>query len=221
MVQRILMYFILSVCISSPAFAQQVLNGRVVDENGQSLANATIVVKGTTQGTAADEEGKFKLEVANEHTIIVITHQGYLPLETIVGSNLDRVFTLQVDEEQTTLDEVVVIGYGTARKKDLTGAVSVINPKELTKTGASTMGQAMQGLATGVSVRNTGNAGADANIEIRGVGNLTNNAPLWVIDGMITTGGPDFNPNDVESMQILKDASAAAIYGSRAANGVI
>jgi len=212
---------LICICPCFAAFAQHVLSGRVLDAEGNPLPNATIVVKGTGQGTAADEDGRFKLEISDSKQILVITHQGFLPLEEQAGTQQEKVFTLQVDEEQATLEEVVVIGYGAVRKKDLTGAVSVIDPKEMTKTGASTIGQSIQGLATGVSVRNTGNAGADANIEIRGVGNLTNNAPLWVIDGMITSGGPDFNPNDVESIQILKDASAAAIYGSRAANGVI
>src|SRR5690606_6096559 len=158
MIQRIFTYFVLLAGICTSAFAQQVLNGQVVDGDGQPLPNATIAVKGTSQGTVADEEGRFKLEVADGNAIIVITHQGYLPLEEPVGTQRDRIFTLQVDEAQATLEEVVVIGYGTTRKKDLTGAVSVINPRELTKTGASTIGLAMQGLATGVSVRNTGNA---------------------------------------------------------------
>ncbi len=212
---------VLILCVQSEVFAQHILTGKVLGENGQPLPNATVTIKGTSRGTVAGEDGSFRLEIGDSNMIIVVTYQGYLPLEEVAGTAAEKVFTLQVDDGQTTLDEVVVIGYGTVRKKDLTGAVSVVNTEDLAKTGSSTIGLAMQGLATGVNVRNTGNAGGDASIEIRGIGTLYNNSPLWVIDGMITTGGADFNPNDVESIQILKDASAAAIYGSRAANGVI
>ena len=121
----------------------------------------------------------------------------------------------------STLEEVVVIGYQTVKKSDLTGAVAVVDTKEMKKSAAGTLVSQMQGLATGINVRSSGRAGEDASIEIRGVGSLSNNSPLWVIDGMITDPGVDFNPADAESIQILKDASAAAIYGSRAANGVI
>ena len=103
----------------------------------------------------------------------------------------------------------------------MTGAVAVVDTKEMKKSAAGTLVSQMQGLATGINVRSSGRAGEDASIEIRGVGSLSNNSPLWVIDGMITDPGVDFNPADAESIQILKDASAAAIYGSRAANGVI
>lgn len=124
-------------------------------------------------------------------------------------------------DDSKALEEVVVIGYQTVKKSDLTGAVAVVDTKEMKKSAAGTLVSQMQGLATGINVRSSGRAGEDASIEIRGVGSLSNNSPLWVIDGMITDPGVDFNPADAESIQILKDASAAAIYGSRAANGVI
>ena len=124
-------------------------------------------------------------------------------------------------DDSKALEEVVIIGYQTVKKSDLTGAVAVVDTKEMKKSSAGTLVSQMQGLATGVNVRSSGRAGEDASIQIRGVGSLSNNAPLWVVDGMITDPGVDFNPADVESIQILKDASAAAIYGSRAANGVV
>ncbi|MFC0182052.1 TonB-dependent receptor plug domain-containing protein [Pseudarcicella hirudinis] len=128
---------------------------------------------------------------------------------------------MQLDEETTSLNEVVVVGYGTQQKKDLTGAVSVVKAADIQKRQATTVAEAMQGLATGVNIRGGGQPGSEANILIRGLKNLSGTNPLYVIDGLISTANRDFNPNDIESIQILKDASAAAIYGSRAANGVI
>ena len=116
---------------------------------------------------------------------------------------------------------MVVVGYGSQRKRDLTGAVAVVPTEEVTKRQATTVGEAIQGLASGVLVRGGGQPGSEARVEIRGLKNLTGTNPLYVIDGLVTNANRDFNPNDIESIQILKDASAAAIYGSRAANGVI
>lgn len=124
-------------------------------------------------------------------------------------------------EDIQSLEEIVVVGYGTQQKRDLTGAVSIVKSEELNKRQATTVAEAMQGLAAGVNIRGGGRPGSGANIQIRGLKNLGNTNPLYVIDGMITTANRDFNPNDIESIQILKDASAVAIYGSRAANGVI
>ena len=124
-------------------------------------------------------------------------------------------------DDKKALEEVVVIGYQTVKKSDLTGAVSVVDTKEMRKSPAGTIVSQLQGLATGVTVRSSGRAGEDASVVIRGIGSLSSVSPLWVIDGMIADPGVAFNPADVESIQILKDASAAAIYGSRAANGVI
>lgn len=143
---------------------------------------------------------------------------GMLTQEVVYKGTALRVV---MKDDSKALEEVVVIGYQTVKKSDLTGAVAVVDTKEMKKSAAGTLVSQMQGLATGINVRSSGRAGEDASIEIRGVGSLSNNSPLWVIDGMITDPGVDFNPADAESIQILKDASAAAIYGSRAANGVI
>ncbi|GAA4795727.1 TonB-dependent receptor [Olivibacter ginsenosidimutans] len=202
----------------TPTVQQQKVEGRVVDEQGNPLPGISILIKGTQQGTSTNEDGYYTLDVP-PNAVLVYTYVGYGSKEEPVGTRTTINVTLT--SSQQDLEEVVVIGYGEVKKKDLTGAVSVIDTKEMVKTGSPTIGQSIQGLASGVNVRNTSNAGGDASIEIRGVGTLRDNNPLWVIDGMITPGGADFNPNDVESIQILKDASAAAIYGSRAANGVI
>jgi len=198
---------------------QTTVSGRVVDGEGNPLEDVTVKVKGAGAATATAADGRFSINIPTGDAVLVLTLVGYESQEVAVRGGQQLTVTMQASQEE--LQEVVVIGYGSVRKKDLTGAVSVVDTREMAKVGASTVGQSLQGLASGVNVRNTGNAGSDASIEIRGVGTLQNNAPLWVIDGMITPGGADFNPNDVESIQILKDASAAAIYGSRAANGVI
>lgn len=177
------------------------------------------MVKGSSTGTVTGFDGRYAIQVPNENATLVFSYLGFTPEERVVGTQ--QVINVTLYETSEKLDEVVVIGYGSVRKKDLTGAVSVVSTDDMSKSGASTLTSSIQGLATGVVVRNTGVAGGDGSIEIRGLGNLSNNSPLWVVDGMITGAGSDFNPNDVESVQILKDASAAAIYGSRAANGVI
>ncbi|SKB49909.1 TonB-linked outer membrane protein, SusC/RagA family [Parapedobacter luteus] len=222
MIHRIFICFFFFVSVHTMAFAQQVLNGQVVDEGGQPLPNATIVVKGTSRGTAADEQGRFKLEVADGNAVIVITYQGYLPLEAVVGNELDQVFTLQVDEAQATLDEVVVIGYQAVRRKDLTGATGIVNTAEAQRTVARSLPESLQGLSSGITVRNGGAPGQEAVVNIRGLSTFYGNAnPLYVIDGMFADPNTTVNPADIESVQVLKDASAAAIYGSRAANGVV
>jgi len=185
---------------------------------GEPLTGVNILIEGTLQGVITDAEGKYSIQVP-ENAVLVFSYVGYLMEKVTVGGQTVIDVSLQTDV--TSLEEVIVIGYGSVRKKDLTGAVSVINTESMSKAGASTITSAIQGLATGVNVRNSGVAGGDGQIEIRGIGNLSNSSPLWVVDGLITSAGADFNPNDVESIQILKDASAAAIYGSRAANGVI
>jgi TonB-linked SusC/RagA family outer membrane protein len=197
----------------------QAVDGQVTDSQNAPLAGVSILVKGSTTGTVTGFDGRYAIQAPAENATLVFSFLGYAPQERVVGAQ--QVINVVLYETSEKLDEVVVIGYGSVRKKDLTGAVSVVSPDDMGKSGASTIASAIQGLATGVVVRNTGVAGGDGNIEIRGLGNLSNNSPLWVVDGMITGAGSDFNPNDVESIQILKDASAAAIYGSRAANGVI
>jgi TonB-linked SusC/RagA family outer membrane protein len=200
------------------AFAQKQISGTVIDAAGEAVIGASISEKGTSNGTVTGIDGKFLLKVG-DNAVLKVSSVGYVAQEIRVGNQTALLITLSEDTQ--LMDEVVVIGYGSVRKKDLTGAIAVVNTDNMAKAGASTISSSMQGLATGVNVRNSGVAGGDGKIEIRGLGNLSNNDPLWIVDGMITGAGNDFNPNDVESIQVLKDASAAAIYGSRAANGVI
>jgi TonB-linked SusC/RagA family outer membrane protein len=196
------------------------ISGTVTDTYREPLPGVNISLKGSSGiGTVTDMNGQYAIQVADQTGTLVFSYLGFETVEHAIGNR--QTINVVLFESSESLEEVVVIGYGSVKKKDLTGAVSVINTENMIKTGASTITSSLQGLATGINVRNTGVAGGDGNIEIRGMGNLSNNSPLWIVDGLITSAGSDFNPNDVESIQVLKDASAAAIYGSRAANGVI
>lgn len=216
MIKKIL--FLFFVVFAATAYSQDVtITGTVTDANGEPLVGVNVLVKGTTTGAITDIDGNFSVS-GKKGSTLVFSYIGMLTQEVVYKGTALRVV---MKDDSKALEEVVVIGYQTVKKSDLTGAVAVVDTKEMKKSAAGTLVSQMQGLATGINVRSSGRAGEDASIEIRGVGSLSNNSPLWVIDGMITDPGVDFNPADAESIQILKDASAAAIYGSRAANGVI
>ena len=212
--------FILTILFLSAIslWAQDVsVRGKVTDVNDVPLAGVNVIIKGTTNGTNTDADGNFAL-TGRKGCTLVFSFIGMLPQEVVFeGTPLK----IMMKDDKKALEEVVVIGYQTVKKSDLTGAVSVVDTKEMRKSPAGTIVSQLQGLATGVTVRSSGRAGEDASVVIRGIGSLSSVSPLWVIDGMIADPGVAFNPADVESIQILKDASAAAIYGSRAANGVI
>ena len=194
--------------------------GKVTESSGESLPGVNIVEKGTTSGTVTDEDGDYSLTVSGPEAILVFSYVGYLTKEIVAGGQ--TTIDMVLEQDIASLEEIVVIGYGTIKKKDLTGAVSVVNTEEFRNVQSLSVGEAMQGLASGVTIRSNGTIGSEPNIKIRGIGNISNNNPLYVVDGLIFTGGlRDLNVNDIESLQILKDASAAAIYGNRAANGVI
>ena len=216
MIKKIL--FLFFVVFAATAYSQDVtITGTVTDANSEPLVGVNVLVKGTTTGAITDIDGNFSVS-GKKGSTLVFSYIGMLSQEVVYKGTALRVV---MKDDSKALEEVVVIGYQTVKKSDLTGAVAVVDTKEMKKSAAGTLVSQMQGLATGINVRSSGRAGEDASIEIRGVGSLSNNSPLWVIDGMITDPGVDFNPADAESIQILKDASAAAIYGSRAANGVI
>ena len=216
MIKKIL--FLFFVVFAATAYSQDVtITGTVTDANSEPLVGVNVLVKGTTTGAITDIDGNFSVS-GKKGSTLVFSYIGMLTQEVVYKGTALRVV---MKDDSKALEEVVVIGYQTVKKSDLTGAVAVVDTKEMKKSAAGTLVSQMQGLAPGIYVRSSGRAGEDASIEIRGVGSLSNNSPLWVIDGMITDPGVDFNPADAESIQILKDASAAAIYGSRAANGVI
>jgi TonB-dependent starch-binding outer membrane protein SusC len=196
------------------------VKGKIVDEKGEALPGATIQQKGTTNGVTADMDGNFSLSVPTDATLIV-SFIGYQSIEVIVGGKTELgAITLGSDIKE--LDQVVVIGYGTQRKVDLTGSVAIVNAEEMKKVSHSNISTMLEGKVSGVQITSDGQPGADPTVRIRGIGSFGSTNPLYVIDGVpMGTSIRDFSPNDIETLQVLKDASAAAIYGSRAANGVV
>lgn len=196
------------------------VKGKIVDEKGQPIPGATIAVKGTTKGTVTDTDGNFSLPVPSDATL-QISFIGYKSMDVAVGGKTELGNITLVSDLQK-LDQVVVIGYGTQKKVDLTGSVAVVNTDEMKKTSHSNISTMLEGKVAGVQITSDGQPGADPTVRIRGVGSFGSTAPLYVVDGVpMGTSIRDFSPNDIASVQVLKDASAAAIYGSRAANGVV
>ena len=196
------------------------VKGKIVDEKGESLIGATVQQKGTTNGVITDADGNFSVTVPSDATLVV-SFVGYLTQEVFVGGKADfGIITLDSDIKE--LEQVVVIGYGTQRKVDLTGSVAIVDAEEMKKVSNSNMSTMLQGKVAGVQITSDGQPGADPIVRIRGIGSFGSTAPLYVVDGVpMGTTIRDFSPNDIETLQVLKDASAAAIYGSRAANGVV
>jgi len=196
------------------------VNGKIVDEAGVSLPGATVIQKGTSNGTITDIDGKFSLSVPSDATLLV-SFVGYKSTELSVGGKTE-LGNITLAPENIGLDQVVVIGYGTQRKVDLTGSVSVVDAEEMKKVSNSNISTMLEGKVAGVQITSDGQPGADPTVRIRGIGSFGSTAPLYVVDGVpMGTTIRDFSPNDIETLQVLKDASAAAIYGSRAANGVV
>lgn len=192
--------------------------GKVIDTSGEAVIGASIVEKGTKNGAVTDISGAFSLNASAEGTL-VISSVGYKTQEINIGGRKNLTVTLQENAE--LLDEVVVVGYGTLKRSDMTGAISSVNMEELTKRTTTNAAEALQGKIAGVSImKSGGNAGAGVQVKIRGVKTFGNNEPLYVIDGF-PGDIESVNPQDIESMEVLKDGAAAAIYGSVAANGVI
>ena len=197
------------------------VTGIVKDANGEPVIGANVMVKGQSIGTITDIDGRFVLDAPKE-AVLQITYIGYVSQEVNVSGK--REINVVLKEDTETLDEVVVIGYGTAKKSDLTGATAQIKPEALTSSVVGNALESLQGKAAGVAVFNDNKPGASPSIRVRGSGSITaSNEPLYVVDGFPLMDGniSDLNPSDIESMEILKDASSTAIYGSRGANGVV
>ena len=200
--------------------ADTTVTGTVINQNGQPLAGVSVTVQGTTKGTVTDAFGRFQINVPG-NAVLQISSVGFQPKTVSVAGQS----TLQVSltETVTGLNDVVVVGYSTQKKKDLTGAVSIISNKDIKDIPVGGVEQVMQGKAAGVSVTaQTGAPGDAIAVRIRGIGTINDNSPLYIIDGVPTkTGINEISPNDIENINILKDASSAAIYGARASNGVV
>ncbi|MEQ6121254.1 TonB-dependent receptor [Reichenbachiella sp. MALMAid0571] len=195
------------------------ITGKVTDENGSSLPGASVVVQGTTTGTTSDLDGNYKLSVPDD-AILEISFVGYKTQVVVVGSR--TVIDVSMQEDLATLGEVLVVGYGTVERKDATGAISSVKGEDFKNLPVSGIDKALQGRMSGVQVvRNGGAPGASTSIRIRGTGTVNNSEPLYIVDGIPTSSIDGINPNNIESIEVLKDASASAIYGTRAANGVV
>jgi TonB-linked SusC/RagA family outer membrane protein len=203
----------------SSVFIESVIAGKVLAENKEPLPGVSIVLKGTQQGTTTNVEGEFQLTVEDKNAVLVFSFVGYLTQEVIIGSKTNIDVILKVDDK--SLDEVVVVGYGTMKKSDLTGAVSQIKGEVISERNAVQLSQSLQGTIAGLTVtRNGSEPNASATIRIRGITTIGTSDPLVIIDGV--PGSLDrVNANDVENVSVLKDAASASIYGSRAASGVI
>jgi len=211
--------FCLCMC-SLNLYAQVSVTGTVNDNTGESLPGVSILAKDgdRTFGTTTDINGRYEIKV-NQGATLEFSFIGFTKQKVKVGTN--NVINITLEPENEMLDEVVVIGYGSVKKKDLLGSISTVKEDALAERVSGNVVEAMRGLTSGVKITSSGQPGSSATINIRGLGSLTNNNPLFIIDGAY--GGSDLGVNveDIESIQVLKDASSAAIYGSRAANGVV
>jgi TonB-dependent starch-binding outer membrane protein SusC len=232
---RLLLGFLTLFFAAGSLSAQQRVSGKVTGSDGEALIGASVAVKGTSLGTVTDIDGNYDISVKNGESVLNFSYTGYTAKSEIVGNRtkIDVSMTSGVD-----LNQVIVVGYGSQKKADLTGAVSSVSAKDIGDRPITSLDQALGGRATGVQISNrSGDPGAPIEVRIRGVGTTGNNKPLWVIDGVaieLTSNATvntasysesnplaGINPSDIESINVLKDASASAIYGSRAANGVI
>ncbi|SHI44259.1 SusC/RagA family TonB-linked outer membrane protein [Pseudozobellia thermophila] len=225
-----LLFLLCSLIFASATWAQTIVTGTVTDEQNVPLAGSTILEKGTSNGTSTDFDGNFTIEVSNNNAVLEISYLGFTTLE--VPLNGQTSITVKLSEDATQLEDVVVVGYGTQRKSDVTGSIASVKSEDFNQGVVANPGQLLQGKVSGVNITNvSGEPGASQNVIIRGVGSLrSGTAPLYVIDGFVISNNDIgmgssplnfINPQDIASMDVLKDASATAIYGARAANGVI
>lgn len=211
--------FAFFICLSSALSAQKQYTGKVADDNGNPINGVSIIIKGTTRGTTTNSEGSFSIN-ADAGETLDFTAIGYQLHSVKLGQSNN--VSIHLQPSVSNIDEVVVVGYGTQKRSTLTGAVSTVSSKTLNELPVAGIDQALQGRVSGLSITNNGSPGMAPIIAIRGISSVTNvSDPLYVIDGFPTGNLSSFDAKDVESLEVLKDASAAAIYGSRATNGVI
>ena len=215
-----LRYLLLLFVMPTELIAQSItISGTVTDSNKEAVIGANVLLKGTSTGTITDVEGKYQLTVPENGTL-VFSSVGYTSQEIAV--NKRRIINVTLSDDIMLIDEVVVVGYGTVRKSDLTGSVGKVTTSELNQLSTTDIGQAIAGRVAGVDVTsNSGAPGAGTKIRVRGYGTINSSDPLYVVDGFPVSDIDYLSPQDIESLEILKDASATAIYGSRGANGVV
>ena len=214
------LFFLAFLFFSLTLFAQKAIKGKLSDANGAPLSGASVVIKGTTLGTTTNSSGEFSIN-ASPGDVLEFSMVGYQPSSVKVGPNTGEL-TLQLQSKMSTVEEVIVIGYGTQKRATVTGAISSVNSKTVKELPVPSVAQALQGRVAGVQVTNNGSPGTDPIVTIRGISSISYASnPLYIIDGLPTGDLSTIDTRDIESVDVLKDASAAAIYGSRATNGVI
>jgi len=217
--KKLSVFMMLLALSSTVVLAQFKVSGKILDESGSGLPGATVVVKGTTTGVVSDIDGNYSIDVPSNESVLVFSFVGYETLEEVVQTR--SMINVQLNLSESSLLEIVVTGYTTQNRRDITGAVSVVKMSDLLATPAGNLQQQLQGRVAGVMTSGTGVPGAGAKVRVRGFGSFGNNDPLYIVDGVPTYNVNNINPQDIESMQVLKDASSASIYGARAANGVV
>lgn len=224
-IKTALLLCLLTVLISFQSYSQgNFVSGKVTNKStGEALAGATVILKGSATATQTDNSGMFRISVPQSGGILVITFTGMLDQEIPVTSGVS-VYNVQLDSRTSSMNEVVVVGYGTQRKANITGSISSVRAKDLENVPNGRIEQALQGRVAGVTImQNSGQPGSASTIRVRGITTFNNNNPLWVVDGVVVdAGGIGYlNQSDIESIEVLKDAASSAIYGTRAAGGVI
>ncbi len=216
---RLLFAAALLFCAGS-VFSQKTVVGKIVSgKTSQPVALATVTVKGTNVAVASEKNGSFEIKVPANKSTLIISSVGFDDYEIDITSSSNIQASLV--EKQSALDEIVVTGYTSQRKKDITGSVTVVNTKELLAVPGPNVESLLQGKASGVTVGTSGVPGAGASVRIRGFTTFNQNEPLYIVDGARVSSISELNPTDIESLQVLKDGSSAAVYGAAAANGVI
>jgi TonB-dependent SusC/RagA subfamily outer membrane receptor len=213
----------LSLLVTAGQAQDKQVSGKVTSqEDGSGIPGVNVVVQGTSKGTTTDSEGNYSIQLSGSEATLIFSFVGYIP-QTIQVSDRTTI-DIVLAPDLTTLEEIVVVGYGTQREKDLTSAITTIKSDEIAKTPQPQAMSALQGKVPGLQIINSGAPGASPTVRVRGMGSMPdqgNSNPLYVVDGMFFDNIDFLNPGDIETMSVLKDASAASIYGVRAANGVI
>ncbi len=219
--KKLLLFFLSLCCFNLAATAQIIVTGTVTSATDElSLPGVNVIVKGTTTGTITDFDGNYQITVPSTDAVLLFSFIGYNNEESMVGSQ--TVINISLGEDIQLINEVVVIGYGTQKRSNISGAVSVVTAEEITETPILRAEQALQGRTAGVSVAQvSGSPGSPLTVRVRGTGTINNSDPLYLVDGVPVDGIDFLNANDIESMSVLKDGASAAIYGTRAANGVV
>ncbi len=217
--RRTATFLLLQLVLVIPLFSQEI-TGTVTDENRSPLPGLNVVVKGTTSGTVTDPDGNYTINVPGPDVVLMFSFIGFITKEIPLAGQ--TVINVQMEPMTQQLEDVVVIGYGSVKKQDLTGSVAVVTEEEITRTPIQNVSRAIQGRASGVVVYQDGSPGGGVNMRVRGIGSITNDPdPLFVVDGIIGADINAFSPEDIKSVSVLKDASATAIYGANGANGVV